>query len=123
MTQTVTASAVLVRTKCHQACLQTQATNAAMAVFSPLDTNVIPGFQYNNAGTPLSTFPNLGPRAALASWSKKPVDTVSALPAASLAGHAQPALKIVLEPLQLVMLEDSLCSGDSCLSCWQACCA
>ena len=58
-----------------------------MAVFSPLDTNVIPGFQYNNAGTPLSTFPNLGPRAALASWSKKPVDTVSPLAAASLAGH------------------------------------
>ena len=69
-----------------------QATNAAMAVFSPLDTNIIPGFQYNNAGTPLSTFANLGPRAALASWSKKPVDPVSALPAAILAGHAQPVL-------------------------------
>ncbi|DBA72869.1 TPA: hypothetical protein ACH3X2_009836 [Trebouxia sp. C0005] len=67
------------------------ATNAAMAVFSPLDTNVIPGFQYNNAGTPLSTFPNLGPRSALASWSKKAVDPVSALPAASLAGASKEA--------------------------------
>ncbi len=79
-----------------------------MAVFSPLDTNIIPGFQYNNAGTPLSTFPNLGPRAALASWSKKPVDTVNVLPAATLAGHAQPVLRIVLEPSQLVMLELSV---------------
>ncbi|KAL0055641.1 hypothetical protein WJX82_002724 [Trebouxia sp. C0006] len=82
------------------------ATNAAMAVFSPLDTNIIPGFQYNNAGTPPSTFPNLGPRAALASWCKKPVDPVSAQSAASLAGASkQPdahtaGLQLDLQPSQ-----------------------
>ena len=52
-----------------------QANNAAMAVFSPLDTNIMSGFQFSSAATPMSTFPDLGPRAALAAWAKKPSDT------------------------------------------------
>ena len=63
-----------------------QANNAAMAVFSPLDTNVIPGLQYNAAGTPLSSFPDLGSRAEVALWSKKPMDTSSTTPVANLTG-------------------------------------
>ena len=63
-----------------------QANNAAMAVFSPLDTNVIPGFQYNSAATPLSSFPQGGAKAALASWAKKPVEQAGSTPNATLTG-------------------------------------
>ena len=51
-----------------------------MAVFSPLDTNVIPGFQYSSAATPVSSFPQGGARAALASWSKKPAEQTASTP-------------------------------------------
>lgn len=57
-----------------------------MAVFSPLDTNVIPGFQYNSAATPLSSFPQGGAKAALASWSKKSAEQTDSTPTATLAG-------------------------------------
>lgn len=63
-----------------------QASNAAMAVFSPLDTNVIPGFQYNSSATPPSSFPQGGARAALASWSKKPAEQTANTPIATLSG-------------------------------------
>lgn len=63
-----------------------QANNAAMAVFSPLDTNVIPGFQYNSSATPLSSFPQGGARAALASWAKKPAEQTASTPPPTLAG-------------------------------------
>ena len=63
-----------------------QANIAAMAVFSPLDTNVIPGFQYSSAATPLSSFPQGGARTALASWSKKPAEQTASTPTATLAG-------------------------------------
>lgn len=57
-----------------------------MAVFSPLDTNVIPGFQYSSAATPASSFPQGGARAALASWSKKSAEQTASTPSATLAG-------------------------------------
>ena len=63
-----------------------QANNAAMAVFSPLDTNVIPGFQYNSVATPLSNFPQGGAKAALASWAKKPIEQAGPTATATLPG-------------------------------------
>ena len=57
-----------------------------MAVFSPLDTNVIPGFQYSSTATPLSSLQQGGARGALASWSKKPAEQTASTPAATLAG-------------------------------------
>ena len=58
-----------------------------MAVFSPLDTNIMSGFQFNTAATPLSSVPDLGPRPVLASWAKKSTENDGQLLPGSFAGN------------------------------------
>lgn len=83
-TARVTAAYALLSLSWWQPGLHIQANSAAMAVFSPLDTNVIPGFQYHSAGSPVSAFPTLGPRAVLASRSSRHAEAGSTT--ASLTG-------------------------------------
>ena len=60
-----------------------------MAVFSPLDTNIMPGLQYSSAASPLPSFPQGGAKAALASWSKQPAEQIDATPTTTAPGiHA-----------------------------------
>ena len=80
-----------------------QANNAAMAVFSPLDTNIMSGFQFSSAATPMSTLPDLGPRAALAAWAKKPSET----------DHQPSAAGIAIEQLDKTCIHAyGLCQGS-----------
>ncbi|KAL3140375.1 hypothetical protein ABBQ38_004636 [Trebouxia sp. C0009 RCD-2024] len=81
------------------------ANNAAMAVFSPLDTNVIPGFQYNSSSTPPSSFPQGGVRAALASWPKKPAEQAANTPTATLSGAGRQADKQEASTSQMMSAE------------------